>query len=38
MNTSPNQKVVNVHRVALGGNFLGINNDNWKYASRVLGA
>lgn len=36
--TSPNQRVVNVHRVKLDGNFLGINNDNWKAAARVLSA
>ena len=37
-NTFPNQKVIQIHREPLGGNFLGINNDNWKYAARVLGA
>jgi len=37
-NTVPNQKVIQIHREPLGGNFLGINNDNWKYAARVLGA
>ena len=36
--TSPNQRVVHIHREMLGGNFLGIKNDNWKYAARVLGA
>ena len=36
--TVPNQKVVQIHREPLGGSFLGINNDNWKYAARVLGA
>lgn len=36
--TVPNQKVIQIHREPLGGNFLGINNDNWKYAARVLGA
>lgn len=37
-NTSPNQKVIQIHRKPLGGSFLGINNDNWKNAARVLGA
>ena len=37
-NTVPNQKVIQIHREPLGGSFLGINNDNWKYAARVLGA
>ena len=36
--TTPNQKVITIHREPLGGSFLGINNDNWKYAARVLGA
>ena len=36
--TYPHQKVINIHREPLGGGFLGINNDNWKYAARVLGA
>ncbi len=36
--TYPNQKVVVIHREPLGGSFLGINNDNWKDAARVLGA
>ena len=36
--TAPNQKVITIHRAPLGGNFLGINNDNWKRAARVLGA
>ena len=36
--TAPNQKVITIHREPLGGNFLGINNENWKYAARVLGA
>ena len=36
--TVPNQKVIQIHREPLGGSFLGINNDNWKYAARVLGA
>lgn len=36
--TTPNQKVITIHREPLGGNFLGINNENWKYAARVLGA
>ena len=36
--TAPNQRVITIHRAPLEGNFLGINNDNWKYAARVLGA
>ena len=36
--TAPNQKVITIHREPLGGSFLGINNDNWKYAARALGA
>ena len=36
--TSPNQKIITVHRAPLSNNFLGINNDNWKHAARVLGA
>ena len=36
--TAPNQKVIPIHREPLGGSFLGINNENWKYAARVLGA
>ena len=36
--TAPNQKVITINREPLGGNFLGINNENWKYAARVLGA
>lgn len=36
--TSPNQKVLQIHRAPLKDNFLGINNDNWKAAARALGA
>lgn len=36
--TSPNQKTITIHREPLGGNFLGVNNDNWKNAARILGA
>ena len=36
--TVPNQKVLTIHREPLAGSFLGINNDNWKSAARVLGA
>ena len=36
--TVPNQKAIQIHREPLGGNFLGVNNENWKYAARVLGA
>lgn len=34
--TSPNQKTVQIHRSDLEKNFLGINNDSWKAAARVL--
>ncbi len=34
--TSPNQKTVLIHRSDLGRNFLGINNDSWRTAARVL--
>ncbi len=37
-NTAPNQKTITIHRDPLGSSFLGINNDNWKSAARVLGA
>ena len=36
--TAPNQRIIEIHREPLGGNFLGVNNENWKYAARVLGA
>ena len=36
--TSPNQKVIHIHRDTLAGSFLGINNETWKNAARVLGA
>ena len=36
--TAPNQRLIQIHRAPLEGNFLGINNDNWKYAARALGA
>ena len=36
--TVANQKVITIHRAPLSNSFLGINNDNWKYAARVLGA
>ena len=36
--TSPNQKTITIHREPLGGNFLGVNSDNWKNAARILGA
>ena len=38
MDTYPNQKMVKIYRAPLGGNFLGINNDNWKNAARLLKA
>ncbi len=36
--TSENQRTVTIHREPLGGKFLGISNDNWKNAARILGA
>ena len=36
--TAPNQKMLIINRAPLDKNFLGVNNDNWKYAARVLGA
>lgn len=36
--TAPNQKTIKIHRAPLSNSFLGINNDNWKHAARVLGA
>ena len=38
MNTVPNQKTIKINRAPLNGNFLGINNDNWKNAARLLKA
>ena len=36
----PNQRIVHIHRDPLNkkDGFLSINNDNWKYAARVLNA
>ncbi len=34
--TSPYQKTVYIHRSPLEKNFLGINNDSWKAAARIL--
>lgn len=34
--TSPYQKMVTIHRAPLDKNFLGINNDSWKTAARIL--
>lgn len=34
--SSPNQKMVTIHRADLGKSFLGINNDSWKTAARIL--
>ena len=34
--TSPYQKTVTIHRSPLDKNFLGINNDSWKTAARIL--
>lgn len=36
--SSPNQRVVKVHREAAKSDFLGIKNENWQAASRDLGA
>ncbi|MBQ7977744.1 MAG: hypothetical protein IJ301_04075 [Clostridia bacterium] len=37
-NTSPHQRVVHIHRERASSDFLGIKNENWKAASRTLGA
>ena len=34
--TSPYQKTVTIHRAPLDKSFLGINNDSWKTAARIL--
>lgn len=36
--TSANQRVVHIHRERASSDFLGIKNENWKAASRILGA
>ena len=36
--TFPNQRMVNIHREKIESDFLGIKNENWMAASRVLGA
>lgn len=36
--TVPNQKIVKIHREEVKTDFLGIKNENWKAASRDLGA
>ena len=36
--TYPNQREINIHRERAASNFLGIKNDNWMAASRILGA
>ena len=36
--TYPNQRLVRVHRERVAKDFLGIKNENWMAASRVLGA
>lgn len=36
--TYPNQRIVRVHRERAAKDFLGIKNENWMAASRVLGA
>ena len=37
-NTSPHQRAVHIHRERVSSDFLGIKNENWKAASRILGA
>ena len=37
-NTSPHQRVIHIHRERVSSDFLGIKNENWKAASRMLGA
>lgn len=36
--TYPNQRIVRVHRERAAKDFLGIKNENWMAASRILGA
>ena len=36
--TFPNQRMVNIHREKIESDFLGIKNENWMAASRILGA
>lgn len=36
--TVPNQRVIRIHRERASSDFLGIKNENWMAASRVLGA
>jgi len=36
--TVPNQKIIKIHREETKSDFLGIKNENWKAASRDLGA
>lgn len=36
--TYPNQRTVKIHREKATTDFLGIKNENWKAASRDLGA
>lgn len=36
--TAPNQRTIQVHRERPNGDFLGIKNANWMYASKDLGA
>lgn len=37
-NTVPNQRIIKIHRIKPGSNYLGIKNDNWQAAARDLGA
>ena len=36
--TFPNQRIIRVHRERVASDFLGIKNENWQSASRILGA
>jgi len=36
--TFPNQRMVRIHREKIESDFLGIKNENWMAASRILGA
>lgn len=38
INTVPNQRTITIHRERIAENFLGIKNENWMNASRLLGA
>lgn len=36
--TAPNQRIVKIHRIKPGANYLGIKNEHWQAAARNLGA